>query len=309
MRSSYLARKPNFFILGAPKCGTTSIADWLSDHPNVFMAPDKEPHFFNSDYVVNKPRNFQNYEKLFEGARENHIVVSEASTGYFFSDVAIDNILSYSPDARFLVMLRNPLEMVVSLHGQRVFEGYESEKEFARAWRLQPDRAKGNYIPRRCVDGKLLLYGNICLLASHLRRIYDKAGTKRTLTLFLDDVRFNPQKEYRRILNFLDIPDDGRTNFSAKNIAGKPRIKLIHEALIEFRRIRHRFNLPRPRTGFLSKIKDINKVHVTNSPIDEHLMDELVNYFYADIVQLESLVGQSLTHWLPSEYQDAERLV
>jgi Sulfotransferase family len=68
--------KPNFFILGAPKCGTTSLAVWLSEHPHIYM-PQKEPHFFNTDH-----RRFLNsrvgYERLFAGANERHRVVGEA---------------------------------------------------------------------------------------------------------------------------------------------------------------------------------------------------------------------------------------
>ena len=84
---------PNFFILGAPKCGTTSLASWLSDHPHIFIPPIKEPHYFNTDDQHRNIRRRLDYEKLFRGVTEKHIGVGEASVWYLSSEVAVRNIL------------------------------------------------------------------------------------------------------------------------------------------------------------------------------------------------------------------------
>lgn len=59
-------KKPNLFILGAPKCGTTSLANWLGEHPRVFMSPMKEPYYFNKDHSYSRVENLKSYENLFE---------------------------------------------------------------------------------------------------------------------------------------------------------------------------------------------------------------------------------------------------
>ena len=87
-------KKPNFFILGAPKCGTTSLASWLSEHSDVFMSPIKEPHHFCSDFGYKEYRSHQRYLSLFRKANEQHRAIGEASATYLYSKVAVKNISS-----------------------------------------------------------------------------------------------------------------------------------------------------------------------------------------------------------------------
>jgi hypothetical protein len=88
-------KRPNFFIVGAPKCGTTSLSEYLRSHPNVFMSSPKEPHFFATDLYPRNPEGIDSvaaYLQLFTDARDQHQVVGEASASYMFSDAAIPAI-------------------------------------------------------------------------------------------------------------------------------------------------------------------------------------------------------------------------
>ena len=67
-----LNKKPSFFIIGAPKCGTTSLADWLRDHNNIFMSDPKEPHFFNTDSNHHSVFSLNQYQSLFDSVTEKH---------------------------------------------------------------------------------------------------------------------------------------------------------------------------------------------------------------------------------------------
>ena len=87
-----IARKPNFFILGAPKCATTSLANWLREHPHIFVPTRKEPEFFNTDDEPHKHGGIANldaYEALFRDACEKHLAVGEGSVWYLSSSTAI----------------------------------------------------------------------------------------------------------------------------------------------------------------------------------------------------------------------------
>src|SRR5262245_35065298 len=84
-------KKPTFFIIGAPKCGTTSLAAWLADHPDIFMSPTKEPHYFNTDHK-RYLNSLAGYEQLFEDATDRHSAVGEASVWYLYSANAVENI-------------------------------------------------------------------------------------------------------------------------------------------------------------------------------------------------------------------------
>src|SRR5581483_10303187 len=177
-------KKPDFFILGAPKCGTTSLAAWLAEHPDIYMSPEKEPHFFNTDhkrYVTA----LEGYERLFEGASDRHAAVGEASVWYLSSEDAVANILAYNPAARFIVMLRNPVEMAPSLHEEQVFTGREEVRDFATAWDLQEARKRGHDLPRLTWEPKHLLYGDMCRLGAQLERLFSRVPAERVKMIFI----------------------------------------------------------------------------------------------------------------------------
>ena len=167
-------KKPNFFILGAPKCGTTSLAAWLAEHPNVFMSPVKEPNFFNTGITKYLKYSPEAYQQLFTKADLQHLRVGEASTHYLLSKDAVPNILNYvenPSEVKFIVAIRNPVEMAVSWHGQMLRDGQEVVKDFATAWHLQETRAKGLSLPAFSEQARLL-YGPLCLLGKQLEQLF-----------------------------------------------------------------------------------------------------------------------------------------
>src|SRR4051812_22016289 len=102
--------KPDFFIAGAPKSGTTALFEYLSRHPSVFMPDIKEPNFFSSD-LHTKGQRFRadEYLALFEAARSDQLT-GEASAIYLYSAVAVARLMQHNPRARVVVILRNPVE-------------------------------------------------------------------------------------------------------------------------------------------------------------------------------------------------------
>src|SRR5665213_3487944 len=146
------SRFPDFFIIGAPKCGTTALYHYLSEHPEVHMSSPKEPHFFSRDLPLSRiVRTAEEYAALFSEAPTD-AVTGEGSTWYLFSEVAVPEILSLRPDARFVVILRNPVHAVQSLHAQLFIGSSEDLFDFESAWRAQEDRAHGNRLPAKVLD-------------------------------------------------------------------------------------------------------------------------------------------------------------
>jgi len=131
-------RRPNFFMVGAGKSGTTSLYTWLSDHSQIFMSPNKEPRYFATDMpeLINRVATEAEYLSLFEKAELQHLAVGEASTQYIFSQDAIPNIRDFDPQARLIVTLRNPVEMAPSAHSEARFWFFEDEADFEAAWLL-----------------------------------------------------------------------------------------------------------------------------------------------------------------------------
>src|SRR5699024_1670894 len=123
-------KRPNFFILGAPKCGTSSMYEWLAEHPQIYMSPVKEPNFYNSDSNLTSARSKKEYLKLFESAAASHKVIGEASIMYMYSKEAVLNIEEDLDKPKYLVLLRDPVEMAVSYYQTLLFTGVENIESF-----------------------------------------------------------------------------------------------------------------------------------------------------------------------------------
>ena len=282
-------KKPNFFIIGAPKCGTTSLVNWLMEHPNAFMTEPKEPFFFDTDIKARYKYTLENYQNLYERATDHHIALGEASTTYLYSKVAVDNILKYNPFAKFIVLLRHPVEMVLSLHHQEVFSLNEDVTDFEKAWRLQDDRLNGRNIPKTCIDPKKLQYKLICQLGSQVEALLKKTDEKQVLILTLENLKTCPQKTYFMATNFLSLPRYDIEIYDNKNPSKKFKSKFIQSLLLYGVFLRKRIGINR---GFgLSKLN--MKIKDRAAP-DKRILNEIEECFEEEILKIERLTGIKL---------------
>lgn len=289
--------KPDFFIIGAPKCGTTSLARYLSEHPRVYMTPKKEPNYFNRDHWFAKNTGREDYYALFEGASEVHRRIGEATVWYLYSDVAVQNILKEIDDPKFIVMLRNPVEMMVSLHNQLLFSGYETEEDFGRAWHLQSGRKKGAHIPLSCVEPKVLYYGEVGKLGAQMERLYDNAGKENVKAVRFDRFAANTQEEYHRVLDFLDL-EHHEPEFTVHNVARKRRWYGLTRMNNFLNRMIDRWHLPRPGTGIRNYIERFNQAKKEKTTISRSMEMELKEYFREDVILLGRLIDEDLSDWV-----------
>ncbi|MDD9857119.1 MAG: sulfotransferase [Gammaproteobacteria bacterium] len=294
------AKKPNFFIIGAPKCGTTSLDAWLKSHPRIFTAV-KEPNYFNT-------RGFgmtsaSKYEALFAGATDRHLAIGEASPKYLRCPDAVANILRYNRQARFIVMVRNPVDMAASFHWQQIREENENMRDFETAWNLQDKRRAGAAIPRMCYDRANLLYGDVCSLGGQLARVYEQARPERVHVVVFDDLKRDPAGVYRSVLKFLRVSDDHMAVFDVHNPGRVPRVpclnRMMDDALGRLARvkaalgIRRRFN----SSAWVMPLKRFNTRIAPHPPLTPDFRRALVDYFADDVRLLESLIGRDLSHW------------
>ena len=136
-------RIPDFFIIGAPKCGTNALYSYLGGHPHVFMPALKEPQYFCHDFPgLAQVRNQDDYTRLFEVAPAG-AVLGEASVWYLYSEVAVPAIRAANPATKLIVILRNPIDAAYSLHTQFLRSLKETEDDFEAAWNLQEPRHHG----------------------------------------------------------------------------------------------------------------------------------------------------------------------
>ncbi len=290
-------KKPNFFVLGAPKCGTTTICSWLAAHEQVFFSPQKEPNFFNTDSKHRGTFRLDRYEQYFEGAEAKHKAVGEGSVWYLASLEAVKNILEYSPDARFIVCVRNPVEAAVSLHNQAVYSAHETIRDFREAWEAQWRRQSGEEeIPATCLELAHLLYGESCLYGKQIARLLDTVSADRVLFITLDEIKLDPRSVYLQTLAHLGVEDDGKTVFEWKNAARSRRFPRLANLVqyITVAKARHEVHWG---TGLGAIINRLNTRERSAPPIDLGMRQELRGYFSADICLCAKLIGKDLSRW------------
>jgi len=289
-------RKPNFFIIGAPKCGTTSLASWLGECPSIFVSQPKEPNYFNTDVRSYNRLKLHEYEGLFNAATKIDVAVGEATTGYLRSTVAVPNILQYAPKAKFIVCIRNPTDMCISLHREHVKSGFEIEKSFERAWNMQGDRSNGLRVPTLCADRTNLLYGPLCRIGTQLQRVITVAGFHNVLIVRLDQMAMQPSVIYDRAKNFLGVSNGFRPNFKHYNeavyipgpLARCLRYASTVKAYLGVRR----------QTGAVRIARRIFAVRSNvEGPSERFVKSVLYPYFKDEIDKLEGILNQDLSAW------------
>lgn len=290
-------RTPNLFILGAPKCGTTSMAEWLADHPKVFMSKLKEPHYFNKDHKHNSVVNYDHYLSLFNSATDIQTIVGEASVWYLYSEVAVKNIIkNLGNNLKFIVMLRNPVQMAYSLHEQQVFNLNEPETDFKKAWNLQEERRRNKKLATTTRDAKLLLYGETCKLGNQVERLLNIVESKKIKFILLDDLKEDALKIYKETLDFLDVEYDGRTNFVAVNAGKVRKSKSLAFMVKALGLLKQKLKITKG-FGILNKTNQTNIKDFKRKPLNPEFRSELVNFFDDDIKKLENLIKRDLSNW------------
>jgi hypothetical protein len=292
-------RKPNFFIIGAPKCGTTSWSSWLAEHPQICFSSLKEPCFFNTDNRNPFRATLSQYEWLFRGAIEEHHGVGEASVQYLFSRDAVANIERYTTNrAKYIVCLRNPVDMAHALHAEHLFNGTEQIENFHRAWSLSDLRLRGQFMSRWYVyDPALLAYKNVCSLGEQIGRLYAQVPKERVHLVLLDDVIANPRETYLSVLAFLGVADDGRTRFPAENQSRRARLPWLTHLPRFFMQIKAKYGITwNFRVG--EAIYQVNTIGRPRPSLSPELRAELQDYFREDILLLANLLERDLSHWL-----------
>ena len=298
----YLNRKPNFFIVGAPKAGTTALSFYLKEHPNVFMCSPKEPHYYATDFHHGKGyiTNEDEYFNLFRNAVSQHIAIGEASVHYLFSSVALHNIRAAYNNAKIIIMIRNPLEMIPSLHNQLLYSFIENEKDIEIAWSLQELRKEGKFIPRYCPFPEILQYGEQCKLGYQVERALSIFPTSNVKIFLFDYFRLNPGHVYLETLDFLCLEDDGRSDFAVINPRKRhkfsnlgrfflrpPKILLFLKKILKLQ-----------GTGIWDRISSLNNENIDIQPLQTAFKSELIDYFKDDVKKLSSLTGYCLDIWL-----------
>lgn len=291
----------NLFIVGAPKCGTTALSEYIATHPDIKVSSPKEPNFFCKDFRVltSQPQysweSIEHYHNTCYGAElYTHKILCDATVWNLYSKVAAKEIASYNPDAKFLVMLRNPVDMIYSLHSMYVGLGFEDVRSFQKAFSFQSQRAEGQCLPKSSaakLDPELFCYGNIGMLGYQLERFYQVIPKEQVKIIFFEDFSCNTLKVYADILSFLDLPHDDREAFSLVNSQRRIRSSLLLN-LYQSQNLRK-------YAQSLKKVLGIQSFGfgIAKPPMPSEVRVFLSDFYKEDILKLSKLTNRSLKHW------------
>lgn len=197
--------KPNLFIVGAARSGTTSLWQYLRQHPNVFMPEDelhKEPAFFS---VKGCNIGYKRYLNIFKGVDKMHEWIGEASTAYLTDWTSSKRLHEFNPNAKIIIMLRNPADRAYSLYNWMVQDGYEYAESFEKALELEVERINKK-IPNWFEPEYYwnYMYFNSGLYYEQVKR-YLQLFRENVLVVKLDDFKMVFDNQYKKICSFLHL--------------------------------------------------------------------------------------------------------
>jgi hypothetical protein len=294
-----IAAKPNFFIVGAPKSGTTAFYTSLSEHPDIGMSRVKEPGFFAADILAGQRRatTLEQYLKNFAHANGKS-QIGEASPMYLASRKAPIQIAEFNRNARIIVILRNPIDVMESLHSQRLFSGTEHitrfeeaiDSEETRCWRS--GRLRGEPILR-------LGYREAARFSEQVQRYFEVFGRERVQVILFEEFAGAPRAAYENVLSFLGVQSDGRRNFQIVNASKRVRSRALQSTLRQIA-VACRLDCLAPTLyqEMGACITRINSAYRPRPLMTSELRRRLAKQYQPEVEKLGRLLGKDLNHWV-----------
>ncbi|MEL6604276.1 MAG: sulfotransferase [Cyanobacteria bacterium J06614_10] len=308
---------PDFLIIGAPKSGTTSLYHYLAQHPQIFMSPNKEPHFFafegeqpnftgsgddqawiNTRSVVTLPA----YQQLFSAAEPGQ-KCGEASTMYLYLEKSCDRIFHHLPNVKLIAFLRHPVDRAYSHYKHLRRDGREWEGDFGIAMEKEAKRIQQNWSPA-------WHYRQIGLYSEQIKRYQYKFSPEQLQIYLYDDLLKNPQAVYRSIFKFIGVDADIDIDVSQRHntTTAVRKNKLLHDFLIKPNGLKTVLRQVIPaqiRQPLSAKVYRKNATTIPSLSASQRA--ELTCQFESDILRLQDLIKRDLSQWLSSSSNQVDR--
>lgn len=285
---------PNFFVVGAQKCGTTSIYEHMRKHPQVFLPEIKEPEFYSSKPGAGKILYAQNcgsleaYRLQYRGS-EAYLASGDFSTGYLWDPNAPKRIHDVCPEAKIIVMLRDPVVRAHSAYLMLLRDGLDSSPSFSEAMRRDKARDDTSWFTA-------WHYVEAGMYYAQVKRYIDLFGSDRVLVLMFDDFVKTPLAVLTGIARHIGIdpePFNALDLSEVHNSFKLPRSIFFYRILRNehIMKLRHSL-LP---SAFQRWLKSNSLLYNTQKPpLDLESRSYLQQVYAPDIARLENLLGRKL---------------
>lgn len=294
-------------MIGAGKSGTTSLDNYLSEHPQIFISPVKEPNFFaylrhrEEDFDIPESREhyresvtkMEDYLQLFDKAKEGQLK-GETSNTYLYGQHSIETIREYLPDVKLIAIFRQPAERLYSryLHLAREnllpTERFEDCLDRSTIWWKRPDLINEGFYYQ------------------HLSRFYDNFPKENIRVFLFEDLK-KPEQLFTDLFSFLGVDTEFRpateTVYNQSGfVRNKLRNKLIGPNGLMIKSAKA--VLPplvkwaKSTPYFEKKLNNMRAANLVKPKLDPEIKKRLTLEVYKDdIVKLEKLIGRDLSHW------------
>ena len=294
-------RRPEFFIVGAFKAGTTALYEYLRAHPQIFMSVPKEPMYFGQDLTPRYTRMTEDeYLGLFRGAADDQRA-GEASPWYLYSTSAAREIHAFNPDARIIIMLRNPVDVMYSQHNQLVFNQREDLADFDQALAAEDDRLAGRRLPTDAIRPEALYYRRSVRFPEQVRRYLDVFAADRVHFIVFDDLVRDPQGVFRSTLEFLGVDATVAVDLSVYNPSKTARSGRMQRLIFAPRGPMRRLFGALRRFPLMHRLRDAlvsaNSQTAARPRMDPDLRARLTAEFAPQVAELGSIIGRDLSPW------------
>jgi hypothetical protein len=317
---------PRFiFIVGAPRCGTTTLAAYLKEHPRICYPLVKEPHFFLQHdtrgldpaalRALVEREYLDRYYAQCDAGRDTGV---DGSVSYLYLPEHLVPALSLWPDAKFVIALRDPMAMLPSLHGRLKYTGDETIETFEDAWAAIPDRVAGRRIPRSCYEPRWLRYDEAGKFGSYVERFIALVGRERVFISLFDDLVADPEAHYRAMCEFAGLEPFPGTDFKPRRESRGIRYGWLQRLLKrppgfardylvgkQFAQRERPLDEPMRDDKVTETIFSLrkrvlrwNRIPLPKRPIPVAVQADIRARLKPEIDKLGTLIGRDLSHWL-----------
>jgi hypothetical protein len=301
----------------------------LRDHPSVCFSKVKEPHFFSqwdmtalSDDELREAVQKEYLDRFFPDCEPGTSMLMEGSVTYLFVPEQMRPILKLWPDAKFIIGLRDPMQMIPSLHQRLLYLGDETVEDFEEAWRLVDERKNGRKIPRSCVEPRWLRYDELGKLGHYVEQFISVVGRERCFFALYDDVKKDSALAYGEVLDFLGLPPFGQADAAPKRVGRGYKIGWLQRLLKRPPGITRKILAGE---HYRQRVEAVEKLNKKDSPLlrtvargrkallrwnqtesrpvrlSPRVRAEIRANYKDDIAQLGRIIGRDLSHWLAEE--------
>lgn len=291
---------PNLLIVGAAKSGTTSLHNYLNQHPDIFMCNPKEPHFLIINEIGKKripiaiSQNYD-YQELFNKSSKSRYRGESSVMYLLFPEICIPNIYKYlGEDIKIVIMLRNPVE--------RAYSGYHHVKRYNNLEELDFEEAL-EATEERYQENQLMTpasrYKQLGLYYNQVKMFLEEFNDNVHIIIY-DDYKKDPEQVVNRVFNFLKVKHININTEKRYMVGGwQWKNKTIQSILVKKNILKSFLKFIIPFVKVRKKIRDIIwKNNISDIPnMKENTRKSLQKFYKEDIKKLSLLINRDLNHW------------